>query len=212
MNRYKTTFETWNKIASLYEEVFMDIELYNDTYSFFCEQVNKKKPSILEIGCGPGNITKHILFKIPDCSILGIDIAPNMVKLAQKNNPAVDFKVMDGRKINTIQSKFDGIISGFYLPYLSKSDRFNFIKDCERLLNNNGILYISFVEGDQNNSGYQTGSTGHKVYFHYHNLNNLKKELTEHHFSILKIIHKQYPKKDETTEIHTIVIAKQIRK
>ncbi|WP_299211770.1 class I SAM-dependent methyltransferase [uncultured Aquimarina sp.] len=212
MNRYQTTFKTWNKIASVYEEVFMDLALYNDTYYFFCEQLNKKKPSILEIGCGPGNITKHLLSKLPDCCILGIDIAPNMIKLAKKNNPTAKFKVMDGRKINTIPSKFDGIISGFYLPYLSQSDRVNFIKDCGSLLSNQGILYISFVEGDYNDSGYQTGNTGHQMYFYYHNLANLKKEFTEHHFAILKVIQKQYSKKDGATEVHTIVIAKQIGK
>lgn len=212
MNHYKTTFKTWNKIASLYEEIFMDMELYTDTYTIFCNELIQKKPAILEIGCGPGNITKHVISKIPDCNVLGIDIAPNMISLAKKNNPTAKFKVMDGRKINTISSKFDGIISGFYLPYLSQLDCLNFIKDCSSLLNINGVLYISFVEGDPKDSGYQTGSTGDEIYFNYHHLNNLKKELIQHDFAILKVIHKQYSKKDRATEIHTIIIAEQIGK
>ncbi|WP_299443100.1 class I SAM-dependent methyltransferase [uncultured Aquimarina sp.] len=208
MSRYKTTFETWNKIASIYEEVFMDLDLYNDTYALFCKELIKENPSILELGCGPGNITKQILSKRPDSKILGIDIAPNMIALAKKNNPSASFKVMDGRNIGTLKSTFDGIITGFYIPYLSKSDCFSFIKDCIRLLNNQGILYISFVEGDYDDSGYQTGSTGDQIYFYYHDLDFLKKQLVEHQFSIINTLHKQYPKKDGTVDTHTIIIAK----
>ena len=31
-NRYTETFETWNKVAALYQDKFMDLDLYNDTY------------------------------------------------------------------------------------------------------------------------------------------------------------------------------------
>ena len=58
MDRYKETFETWNKMASLYQERFMDLDLYNETYDFICNAVVKEKAKILEIGCGPGNISR----------------------------------------------------------------------------------------------------------------------------------------------------------
>ena len=63
MDKYRETFETWNKVAQLYEDKFMDLDLYNDTYDQFCELLLKKNASILEIGCGPGNITKYLLSK-----------------------------------------------------------------------------------------------------------------------------------------------------
>lgn len=31
-NHYKETFEIWNKVASLYQEKFMNLDLYNDSY------------------------------------------------------------------------------------------------------------------------------------------------------------------------------------
>ena len=79
MKRNKETFETWNKIALLYQNKFMDFELYNETYDFICNSIIKEKAKILEIGCGPGNITKYLLSKRPDFNIYGIDIAPNMI-------------------------------------------------------------------------------------------------------------------------------------
>lgn len=208
MDKYKTTFESWNKVASLYEAHFMDLDLYNDTYDVFCEAIVKHNPKILEIGCGPGNITKYMLSKRPDFDLVGIDIAPNMVELAQKNNPKATFRVMDSRNIEELKTEFEGIICGFCIPYLSKSDCSKLMKDMKNLLSEKGILYLSFMEGDYGQSGYQSGSSGDKVYFYYHDLENIKTELSENGFEIMNINHKDYTRKDGTKEIHTILIAR----
>ena len=66
MDRYKETFDTWNRIAVLYQDKFMDLDLYNETYDYICDSISKVNPKILEIGCGPGNIAKYLLAKRPD--------------------------------------------------------------------------------------------------------------------------------------------------
>ena len=168
MDTYSETFETWNKVALLYQSKFMNLDVYNKTYDAFCKALCKSNAQLLEIGCGPGNITKYLLEQGPDFSILGIDIAPNMVALAIENNPVATFKVMDYREIHQLDSKYDGIVGGFCLPYLSETDATKLITDCSNLLTQNGVLYLSFVEGDSTKSGYQTGSSGDRTYFYYH--------------------------------------------
>ncbi|NOT93269.1 class I SAM-dependent DNA methyltransferase [Ferruginibacter sp.] len=208
MDNYKETFETWNKVASLYQDKFMELSLYNETYDFICTSITKEKAAILEIGCGPGNITKYLLSKRPDFNIYGIDIAPNMIDLAKKNNPAANFKVMDIRKVDEIKTTFDGIICGFCLPYLSEADSKKLITDAYNLLNNDGLIYISFVEGDTDKSGFQTGSTGDRSYFYYHNLDQLKTQLSVSGFEVLKIFKVEYEISATTKDVHTIVTAK----
>lgn len=159
MDKYKITFETWDKVASLYEEHFMDLDLYNDTYDAFCKAIENPNPKILEIGCGPGNITKYMLSKRHDFDLEGIDIAPNMIELAKKNNPNAVFRVMDSRDIDQLKTKYEGIICGFCIPYLSKSDCSKLIKDTKNLLPEKGVLYLSFVEGDYVKSGFQSRSS-----------------------------------------------------
>ncbi len=97
MNKYKTTFKTWNKITALYQDRFMDLDIYNQSYDLFCKLIKKKEARVFKIGCGPGNITKYLLSKRPDFSIKAIDIAPNMIKLARESNPGGDFDIMDCR-------------------------------------------------------------------------------------------------------------------
>ncbi len=208
MDSYRETFETWNKIASQYQEKFMYLNIYDATYDFFCNSVSKDKPTILEIGCGPGNITKYLLSKRPDFNIDAIDVAPNMIELAQKNNPSANFKVMDCRDIQTLATTYDGIICGFCLPYLSNAHSVKLILDSYILLTENGILYLSFVEGEPIKSGFQTSNSGDRVYFYYHNLEQLSQTLEEKGFEIPRVFKVNYDKSDKGSETHTIVLTR----
>jgi 2-polyprenyl-3-methyl-5-hydroxy-6-metoxy-1,4-benzoquinol methylase len=211
MDRYKETFETWNKLALLYQDKFMDLDLYDDTYNFICNTIIKDKAKLLEIGCGPGNITKYLLSNRPDFDILGIDVASNMIELAKKNNPTARFDIMDGREISNLKTKYDGIVCGFCLPYLSQNDCKKLILDCYNLLNEDGLIYLSFVEGDPSKSSFQVGSSGGKIYFYFHTLDLLKQQLIENHFSELKIFKVEYKKTENEKDIHTILTAKKKR-
>lgn len=206
-DKYTETFKTWNKLASLYQDKFMDLDLYNSTYDYICNSITKDKAQLLEIGCGPGNITKYLLSKRPDFDIFGIDVAPNMIELAKTNNPSATFNVMDSRNINKIQSTFDGIICGFCLPYLSQEDSRKLIADCYCLLNKNGLIYISFVEGDPGKSGYQTGSSGDSIFFYFHILDDLIEQLQKNNFTIIQVFKLNYQKAENEFETHTIVTA-----
>jgi predicted TPR repeat methyltransferase len=208
MDNYKKTFQTWDKVASIYQDKFMDLDLYNDTYDIFCKLVEIPNPNILEIGCGPGNITKYILSKRVDFKIEAIDTSPNMIELARKNIPNARFTVMDCRELDRLNSKFDAVVCGFCMPYLSKGDCIKLINDCSTLLNNDGLFYFSIIENDYRKSTFETSSDGqHTMYVYYHQEDYLKKALEENNFEIIELIRKNYPKNDGTTQLNLIVIA-----
>jgi ubiquinone/menaquinone biosynthesis C-methylase UbiE len=206
-DKYQETFETWNKIASLYQDKFMKLDLYNDSYDFICHSISKPDAKIFEVGCGPGNITHYLLSQRPDFQILGIDISSNMIELAKKNNPTAKFEVMDIRNMNLIHSKFDGIIAGFCLPYLSELEAQEFIQNSYEILNPDGLIYLSFVEGDSSQSGFKSSGNG-RVYFYYHSLDSLTAELEKWKFQEIKIWKVDYRKSEEQYETHTLLTAK----
>ena len=211
MNKYQKTFSTWDKLAQIYQDKFMEFALYNDTYDTFLTSINNySSAKVLEVGCGPGNISKYLLSKNPELQITAIDASKNMIELAKMNNPTVQCIEMDARKINKLTDQYDAVICGFCMPYLSPSDCKNLFANCKNLLKNAGTLYLSFVEGDDSKSGYQVGSSGDKMYFYYHPLDVLQETLKAHCFKTEHLIHKQYTKADNTVEIHTIIIASKI--
>jgi 2-polyprenyl-3-methyl-5-hydroxy-6-metoxy-1,4-benzoquinol methylase len=187
----------------------MYLDLYDDTYDKFCNLIIKQNARIFEIGCGPGNITKYLLSKRPGFYIEAIDAAPNMVKLAKENNPAANFTIMDCREISKLNERFDAIICGFCMPYLSREDCNKLISDCSFLLHNGGILYFSTIEGDYNNSGYETNSSGEfKMYVYYHEESYLQEELEKNNFKLEDLTRKYYTKSDGTPSTHMIFIGK----
>lgn len=208
MDKYIETFDSWNRMASQYEDQFMELNLYDHSYQLIINSIKTANAKILEIGCGPGNISKYLLSRQPDLQIDGIDVAPKMIELAKKNNPNAHYEIMDARNINELSVKYDAIIGGFCLPYLSQKDSEKLIVDSLNLLHKNGLLYLSFIEGDENKSGYQTGSTNNRCYVYYHHLEKLENYLLNTGFQILKIFKVDYTRSNGETEIHTIITVK----
>ena len=209
MDHYKHTFQTWDKLASSYQDRFMDLDLYNDTYDRFCDLIKRQDASIFEIGCGPGNITRYLLAQRPDFKIKATDIAPSMLALAKENNPGIETELMDCREIDKVHEQFDGIVCGFCLPYLSKNDSRKFIKDCSSLLPSGGVLYFSAIEGKYASSDYETSGDGqHRIFVYYHEAGYLRKWLNQYGFEASDCIRKQYVKADGTATVHIIFIAK----
>ncbi|MCE3259221.1 MAG: methyltransferase family protein [Bacteroidetes bacterium] len=208
-DKYSMTLNAYNRLAKAYEDKFMDLDLYDDTYDQFCSLIPVTNASILEIGCGPGNISRYLLRKNPGYRIHGIDAAPNMIDLAIKNNPAAEFSVMDCRNVLSINKTFDGIISGFCMPYISKEECQKQIQDCYTLLNKGGVFYMSVIEGDYNKSGFETTSDGkEKFHVYYHEADYLLKFLSEAGFGTPESTRLDFPRADGSVLKNLILISR----
>ena len=175
MNRYQTTIKTFNNVAEQYWHKFKNFKLYEATYDWFCEHLPDGKFNLLEIACGPGNVSRYLLSKNPKASLLGIDLAPNMITLAKLHNPEAEYRVMDCRDISSLDQSFDAVMCGFCVPYLCWQDCQRLIQDISQLLHPGGLLYISTTAGDKTNEGYQgSESAAGAVYVHFHDIKALK--------------------------------------
>ena len=210
MDKTKIAVEVFDKLATLYQEKFMDVNLYGDTFDFFCNTIKKPDADLFEIACGPGNITKYLLNKRPDLKIVGIDLASAMIELAKINNPTAEFHLMDCRQIATINKKFDAIMCGFCLPYLTKDETIKLFSDASKLLNPKGVFYISTMEDDYNKSGFKKGSTGDEIFMHFYQADFLLSILKENNFNILKLDRKEYAIMDGTKTTDLILIAEKL--
>lgn len=205
----KSTIHGWNQMASLYQEKFMNFDLYNDTYDLFAEWIGKKDAVVLDVGCGPGNIAHYLASRYPGFRIEGIDAAENMIALAAKNVPSARFRVMDCRDVARLTSTYDGIICGFVMPYLSKEEVQKLIKDAAALLRQNGILYFSVMEDSYSKSRLETSSNGqYSTFVYYHQEDYLREALEKSGFAALQSIRKSYRKSEEEQSTHLIFIAK----
>jgi predicted TPR repeat methyltransferase len=177
----------FNKYAHEYQEKFMDVNLYKGALKIFCNLIKEDNARVLDIACGPGNVTSYLLSEKPNLIVLGIDLAANMIALAKSNNPNAAFKVMDCRSISRLTEKFDAVVGAFCLPYLSRKETHKLVNDISVLLNDQGVCYISTIEDDYNKSGYEAGSKGDQIYMHYHEGDHLINVLTSCNFKIEEV-------------------------
>ncbi len=211
-DRYTTTFESWNKLADAYNDKFMDLDLYNNTYDVFCDLAEQPDARIFEIGCGPGNITKYLLAKRPDYTIEAIDVSPAMAALAKQNNPRATVSIMDCRQISSITAKYNGVMCGFCLPYLEKTECERLIKNCFNLLLPDGVLYLSTIEGDYATSDWGTDSKGNnRMFVYYYNEDYLTGVLKQNGFAVTTVERINYVAANGNTSVHLVIIARRKR-
>lgn len=210
VDKNKKAVEVFNKLAELYQSKFMDVSMYHDTFDVFCNAVEKQNAKVLELACGPGNITKYLLFKCPDFKILGTDLAPNMLELAKVNNPNASFQLLDSREMLKLNATYDALMCGFILPYLSKEEVEKLIIDAAQILHQGGIMYISTMEDDYSKSGYKKGSTGDEIYMYFHQADYLIDALKKNGFEMIEEQRKKYQMQENIDTVDLILIAKKL--
>jgi 2-polyprenyl-3-methyl-5-hydroxy-6-metoxy-1,4-benzoquinol methylase len=208
MSNTQISVELFNNRAKEYQDKFMDLDYYDNTLDLFCSYIDKKNAEILDLACGPGNISKYLFKKRSDFNILGIDLAENMLALAKENNPKAQYELMDCRAISKLQKKYDGIVCGFGLPYLSKEEAIELISTSHKILNPHGLLYLSTMEADYGTSGLKkSATTGEEIFIYYHQENYLSEALKSNGFKILEMIRQDYPEADGSMTVDLILIA-----
>lgn len=210
MNKTQAAIRLFDQLAEVYQEKFMDVSLYQGSLDLLCRLL-KKDAKVLELACGPGNVTRYLSSKRPDLRILGTDLAPNMLELARANNPDADFQLMDCRDLDTLDVKYDGIICAFGLPYLSKEEAIKFIVDAGKTLSPEGFLFLSTMEDDPEKSGWQKPGSGEEnlsAYIHFHQAGYLTKALEKSGFEIVDLERVESLEQKEKTENDLLIIAR----
>ncbi|AWI25994.1 class I SAM-dependent methyltransferase [Flavobacterium pallidum] len=209
MNDTNKAAAVFDKHAKGYQEKYMDLDLYDGTLDVFCGSVIKQNPDILDVACGPGNISRYLLKVRPDFKILGIDLAPNMIALALTNIPEAGFKVMDCLDILNLDAKYDGIVCGFIFPYLSKEQASRFIADAASMLNEGGVLYVSTMENHYSASKLQMSSDGQDAVFqHFYLAEDIKAMLEPNGVAVFYEQRIDFPNADGSSTTDVVIIGR----
>lgn len=134
--------ENWNKFIG--NEIPSSIETQSIIYKFI-----KKNDRIIDVGCGFGK-TVFDLYKKGYVNIYGIDSNKSGIKFANKMskklrlNPKPKFKVADASCLSFKKDSFDCVITqAFWTTIVTNKERLKIIKEINRILKRNGIIYIA---------------------------------------------------------------------
>jgi 2-polyprenyl-3-methyl-5-hydroxy-6-metoxy-1,4-benzoquinol methylase len=208
MEKFDVSVQRFDEFAEEYASRFGNVSGYIGQLTFFADQIKAEKPAIIELACGPGNVTKFLKNRFPESRILGVDLAPKMIDLARKALPEVDFRVMDVRDISSIPEKFDAVMCSFCLPFLSKTDAAELIANSSSLLNRGGVIYLSTMEGDETRAGFETTSFSGEaeIYFNYHRQTDLEEVFLQGGFKLIQVKSQDYTEPDGSLTTDLIFI------
>jgi len=77
--------------------------------------------SVLEIGCGGGSFLAT-LSKDRQCRCVGVDLSPEMIQFAEKNNPGPTYQLMDGSHLDFSDQRFDVVLFNYVLHHVKDLD------------------------------------------------------------------------------------------
>ena len=147
-----TPREYWDNAAKdpdVRYKYICDREFDTDLFIQLIEQANNKWDKVLEIGCGVGRLLEPLSDNHETCHFYGIDVSPEMLKLAPKK-PNITY--------NKTGRNLDLVYSMLVFQHISEEDKTVYIKMAYDLLKKNGVLYFQFVVGSDNDGlvNYQT--------------------------------------------------------
>ncbi len=133
----------FNHIAHSYDEFKKRNSLYYQTLkNAIRNEINIKKPTILDIGCATGSV---LSFLNPAKGV-GIDISFEMIKIARRKyalNKHLTFATFDIEKRPYQKSKFDYILFNDVIEHVSNQQRV--IANIEKTMNSGTTLILSMA-------------------------------------------------------------------
>lgn len=197
--------------AEAYAAKYADITLFQPALDQFCQALPTTRHRLLDIACGPGQLSRYVLTQCPEGQLMGIDLAPNMLACAQRILPAAEFRQLDCREIGRqFEPGFAGIICGFVLPYLLPSEAEQLINDMAALLLPGGILYLSTMEDSRHSEKWQTSSSGEgpSLRSSYYTADQLTAWFAQENLEVLYLERIEQPYQRGTTENDLVLVAR----
>jgi SAM-dependent methyltransferase len=151
MTSSSETTPTWTHIATTYDAVADD---YADKFSdeldgkpFDRELLDQLargvagRGPVVDLGCGPGQIGAYLAAS--GCDVIGVDLAPGMIRSAREQHPDLRFELGDLRALPLADDSCAGIACFYSLIHLRRAEIPAAVSEMGRVLRDGGRLLLA---------------------------------------------------------------------
>jgi ubiquinone/menaquinone biosynthesis C-methylase UbiE len=171
----------FGKIAQKYTDEYFDDDSDFPHIARFLSNV-KPGGKILDIACGPGMLTKHLIDQ--GFAAQGIDLSTEMIAIARQKVPRAKFQVMDMRSLDFPDGYFDGLLITYGLIYVTSSELAATLKEFNRVLQLGGSIFMINQEGESDHTEQEAMKPDETLYVNFFNPDSLKSALSSAGFQI----------------------------
>ena len=129
-------------LASELERKPLDRHLLNR----FAEET-RGRGLVADLGCGPGHVAKYLHDQ--GVTVVGIDLSPRMIEVAERLNPGLEFRVGDMRDLDLPSGSLVGVVAFYSIVHFDSGEIADIMRQIRQVLVPGGLALISFHAGDQ---------------------------------------------------------------
>lgn len=202
MDREKI-IEFYSKYSASFDNKIGTLDLYNKSYKDFVDK-SKVKNNLLDLACGPGNVSAFILDLLPNIDITCVDLSDKMLDLAKAKIKNGKFYLSDILDLQIPVIQYDLIICAFGLPYIEKSELDKFIQEVDRFSHKDTCLYVSCMQGDKSEVEQMSFADLDKVLVHYHSKTEIINKFNKFGYELIDYSEQDYLEPTGETTIDMI--------
>ncbi|KFU76750.1 class I SAM-dependent DNA methyltransferase [Amycolatopsis lurida] len=208
----RTTRTAYDTVAADYAELLRD-HLAGSTWDravlgAYAELVQAAGGGrVAEIGCGPGRITEYLHQLGLD--VHGVDLSPEMVAVARKWYPHLDFQVGEMPGLSIEDGTLAGVVAWYSIIHTPRERLPEIFADFHRILAPGGHLLVAFQVGDE--VRHIEHAYGHDISCDAYRLSpeKITEQLGEAKFSMLSTLVREPSEEFESTPQAYLIARKQ---
>jgi ubiquinone/menaquinone biosynthesis C-methylase UbiE len=172
----------FGKIAQKYTDEYFDDDA---DFPYIARFLKNLKPGgrILDIACGPGMLTKHLLDK--GFQAEGIDLSGEMIAIARQKVPQAKFQIMDMRHLEYPDKAFDGLLLTYGLIYIPSDELTPTLNEFSRVLKPKGSIFMINQEGKSDHIEQEPMKPDESLYVNFFTAKSLETALSGSGFEII---------------------------
>ena len=199
------TVKAYNKNVAAYAARFDNYEVYQRKITDFQKKYIPKGATILDLGCGPANNIKTLADLDDTLTFTGIDLSDEFIRLAKQRFPQFSFLHQDICDLHLTRT-YQTALASFCIVHLDNNETENFLRTISELLDDNGYLYLSYMNGDS--QGFESTSfSKDKIFFNYFRDEYIINILSSSNIKVLEIGKEDYLEEDGAITTDTFIYA-----
>ncbi|MEU4568962.1 class I SAM-dependent methyltransferase [Micromonospora sp. NPDC023956] len=140
--------QAYTSVAGLYIELFgTSQQVHPDDLAFIGRHLTIRPGTVLDLGCGPGQITGHLRALGVDAT--GIDMVPEFIAHAQAAHPGVPFRLGSLERLDVADHSVDGILAWYSLIHLPPQDLDGVLAEFRRAIAPAGTVVLGLFDADE---------------------------------------------------------------
>ena len=140
-DRYSDEIEQAISFSGQSHDYFTKVKADNLQTLIGKEFASSDEVKMLDVGCGHGLIHPHLLSN-KKIKLNGIDIADEVIEVAKKNNPTVNYDSYDGKKLPYKDDSFDVAYAICVMHHVPPKQWNDFLNEMNRVVKKGGIVVI----------------------------------------------------------------------